>query len=657
MARQLDFLPPSELKIKAQPGQIEPRLWVRRLVLWSEPGVILREIKLRPGLNILWSPDPGDQAKQSSKRSIGHGSGKTLFCRLIRYCLGEDRFAPEEQRASIVHAFPKGAVGAEVVLDGTVWAIFRPIGMERKHYAIPTGSLDAIVAGKVAPTGIEPFLEAVESGILSANVASLIPGDRPFNGWQVALAWLTRDQECRFDNVLDWRSSDSESGSPARNLSVTKTLDALRALIGAITPEECRLRDEIAQLETEQREFNQDIGHRRWEEHKTQTRLISKLGLRRDQVPSGRLAADFLLNTAKDGLARVAAVGKPTDLLNLGSLRNSHDDAENQANNLANQLAGIDARIPEIEKLLTSMKGELPGLSFSLHKADNPHCPICEVPIDTALAEGCKLSHKLPNAEDIRCRRENLQNEISQEFDSLQELKEKQSFLKQALPKARQLADDLVQQVLGAEKIIDARANAWYMARRLIDDASRLDAQQANLEQFLVRADRVAETVTAKRELTAAFRNAQANIFRNLSQFFGAIISQVAGPGAEGNTTLDGNGLHLSVKLGGERTTPAINSLKVIAFDLAVLCMSIEGRSHLPAFLIHDSPREADLGLSIYHQLFYFMQDLEAVGNMPLFQYIVTTTTRPPDEMLEAPWLIDTLGGAPADARLLKRDL
>lgn len=85
--------------------------------------------------------------------------------------------------------------------------------------------------------------------------------------------------------------------------------------------------------------------------------------------------------------------------------------------------------------------------------------------------------------------------------------------------------------------------------------------------------------------------------------------------------------------------------------------MSMEGRTHIPAFLIHDSPREADLGLSIYHELFHLVQELEQVGNQPLFQYIVTTTTRPPDELLEEPWLRDTLGGAPADARLLRRDL
>lgn len=657
MTRQLDLLAPSELRITPQTGCIEPRLWVRRLVLWSEPGVILREIKLRPGLNIIWSPDPGDQAKSALGHSMGHGSGKTLFCRLIRYCLGEDRFAPDEQQSSIAMAFPKGAVGAEVILDGTVWTILRPIGMNRQHYAIPNGDLDSIIAGKVTSTGIEPFLKAVESTILSADVATLVPVDRPFHAWLVALAWLARDQECRFDKVLDWRSPASDSGSPARNLSGSKTLDALRALIGAITPEECRLKEEITQLEAKQKDAGQEIGHSRWESGKAQTRLISQLGLRRDEVPAGRLAVDVLRKAAKEWLAHVASVKPGTDVADLNGLRSSAESADKRAIDLSIELAEIQGQIPIIERLISALNGELPALSVNLKKAENPVCPICEVPIDHALVEGCKLSHKLPNYDEIRTRWGKLKEEIAQESNCLREYIERQAIIKNNLPATLQYADELKNQVRSAEQVREARTDAWYKARRLIDEAGHLDDLLDALEKMQTSADKLTEKIEAKRDRTSAFRDAQANVFHRLSYFFDSIIRHVAGPGAEGKTTLDGNGLKLSVKLGGERSTPAIDSLKVIVFDLAVLCMSMEGRTHIPAFLIHDSPREADLGLSIYHQIFHLLKDLEKMGEQPLFQYIVTTTTRPPDEFQKEPWLRDMLGGVPADARLLRRDL
>ena len=82
----------------------------------------------------------------------------------------------------------------------------------------------------------------------------------------------------------------------------------------------------------------------------------------------------------------------------------------------------------------------------------------------------------------------------------------------------------------------------------------------------------------------------------------------------------------------------------------------MERLTHLLAFLIHDSPREADLGLGVYHRLFQFVRDLEDAGDGPSFRYIVTTTTSPPNALRMDPWLVDTLGGA-AEDRLLRRDL
>jgi hypothetical protein len=77
----------------------------------------------------------------------------------------------------------------------------------------------------------------------------------------------------------------------------------------------------------------------------------------------------------------------------------------------------------------------------------------------------------------------------------------------------------------------------------------------------------------------------------------------------------------------------------------------------MPDFLLHDSPREADLGLSIYHRLFQFARNLQRFGPVPLFQYIVTTTTEPPREFLDEEWRRLTIHGAPASERLLMVDL
>ena len=86
MPLQPDLLGPPSLTAQPVVGQNGPRLWVKRLAIWQEPGgEKIRDISFRPGLNIIWSPDGGDAlSSESPTDAIGHGSGKTLFCRA--YC-------------------------------------------------------------------------------------------------------------------------------------------------------------------------------------------------------------------------------------------------------------------------------------------------------------------------------------------------------------------------------------------------------------------------------------------------------------------------------------------------------------------------------------------------------------------------------------------
>lgn len=656
MAGQLDLLGRAGLKLNPDRNRSEPRLWVRRLVIWSEPGVVLREIPLRPGLNIIWSPDPAEQAyTQKGISSLGHGSGKTLFCRLLRYCLGEDRFATDEQRYRITEAFPNGRVGAEVVVDGDRWAVVRPIGTGRQHFAIRDTDLDQLATGKFAATGMEPFLKVVESAVLSDDVVALIPGDHPQHAWLVALAWLSRDQECRFDKVLDWRSSDSDSDSPARGLSATKLLDAVRALIGAIVRDEYTLRAEIGEMETQQKEAVHEAAQCGREADRLHAELVIALGLNTDDIPPGRLAIEVLRGAAKANLARSAAVDSTVDVTDLESLRSQADKASQQVEALEKNLAQVEARIPEIESLIRRIKGEMPGATAAVDRSANPLCPVCEVPIDQALAEGCKLSHKVPDLNAARQRLEQVKRDVEQESERLQKNKDMKQRLDNELHPARKHADALYHQLEAAERARNARDETWFNGRRLVGDVDRLDRLLLEQEHMQARADTLESDIEAKRNHATALRDAQADVFIRLSQFFDAIIRELVGPKATGKVVLDGNGLKLSVELGGERSTAAIDSLKVIAFDLAVMCMSIEGGIHVPAFLVHDSPREADLGLSVYQRLFHLARSLEK-DEPPLFQYIVTTTTRPPDELRDEPWLRETLGGT-AETRLMRRDL
>ena len=655
MPRQLELLERSGLEIQPGAGRSEPRLWIRRLVIWSEPGVILREVILRPGLNIIWAPDPADRPSDTEEAAPGHGSGKTLFCRLLRYCLGEDRFAPSEQREKIVATFPNGMVGAEIMVDGTQWAVVRPIGTTRKHFAIRDTAVGAVKID-ADPSGMDPFLEAVTASILSDDVAALVPVNDRLNAWPVALAWLARDQECRFDKPLDWRSADSDSGSPARTLSAQEHLDAVRAFIGAIIPEESKLRTEIGELQTQRDRTGRDATQQAREVDRLRARVLGELGQGSDDLPPGRMAVEPMRKAAIHRLAQLSQLDSAVDLSDVADLRSEAEEARLRLEELNRRLAVEGARIKEIEGLVARINGEFPGASAHAAAADQPVCEICEVPIDRALAEGCRLSHKLPDLDAAKRRMERLEHDRSRETSRLEASRTERGRIIAQLDPAQRHFESTGESVEAVARMREARTDAWYKARRVIDDVDWLDEllmEQERIQSHPAELDRAIED---KREQAGSFRAAHAKTFHRLSRLFDAILRELIGPEVTGRVFLDGNGLKLSVELGGERSTAAIDSLKVIAFDLAAMCMSIEGQAHQPAFLIHDSPREADLGLSIFHRLFNVARKMEDIGVRPVFQYIVTTTTKPPSELSRAPWLAGTFGGATTE-RLLKRDL
>ena len=107
----------------------------------------------------------------------------------------------------------------------------------------------------------------------------------------------------------------------------------------------------------------------------------------------------------------------------------------------------------------------------------------------------------------------------------------------------------------------------------------------------------------------------------------------------------------------GEVSTAALDSLKIVAFDLAALHMAIEEKADLPPLLIHDSPREADLDGQLYARLFSLVHQWEEEAEAPCFQYIVTTTTAPPSELQGDNYVKLRMSSTPAEERLFRMDI
>lgn len=659
---QREMFQPPGLKVTPKEGSREPRLWFRRFVIWPEPGAApIQDRTFGPGLNIIWSPDPVDRSVHDADEpppGPGHGAGKTLVCRLLRYCLGEPHFAADVLRTKISSAFKDGRVGVEVVVDGKSWAIVRSIGVFGHDVVLEGGTLETAVSPETAATGMAPFVEMLAERFVTPDVAPLV-ANAPQRAWLLALAWLSRDQECHFGKATDWRIDGGKSGSPAHGMSVGDATNVVRALIGAITPKEHDLEAQLAKLKKEREDEARGIERRRWLIENALKKLMKEIEIEGQTVPDGDLLGPFLRSVASKRVAKVAVVDMQGAMASVPDLEALTDEAQKEVERLGKEITKAEGEANTAAAVAKQIESESPGLSATIDEAEAPMCPVCEVPIDRVLAEGCKLSHKLPDLASLHERRAKNAQDLREQKAKEQAARKAVERLGAELATAIATRDRARKDLTAARKLRDDRAEAWYSVRRVGDDVDSLEKllhENATAEKKVARLD---DQLKELKQGVAAERDQHALVFNRLGTHFDPLVRRLLGrvPTARGNVHHDGNGLQLVVDFGGERNTPAIDLVKVLAFDLATLCRSIEGATQLPALLIHDSPRSSDLGLSIYHELFHLMRELEDVGGAPLFQYIVTTTSRPPDELVGDHRVRLKLKGAPAEARLLGRDL
>ena len=224
-----------------------PRLWVERVwILESrEPMRCVRKIALRPGVNVVWAREPeGDSG--SGVASAGHGVGKTSFCLLLRYVLGDDASAISALRVKAAANFPKGGVAAQVHIEGVSWLVFRPFGASSSSWAKVGNQLDELLA-EPRTTAFQDYLEALQSTFIGRLPTQTLPGTNQPLEWRHLLAWCIREQRTRFDGFFHWREGD---GLGFRRSRVDPPL-FVSAVLGILNVDVVRLLQEAEQLDEE----------------------------------------------------------------------------------------------------------------------------------------------------------------------------------------------------------------------------------------------------------------------------------------------------------------------------------------------------------------------------------------------------------------------
>lgn len=592
------FSPAEKPPLRPNPARPEPALWVARLLILRAPRVaedtVIQDIRLRRGLNILWAPPtpPPAEGDAPANRLTGHSAGKTTFCRLIRYLLGETRFGTTRTQERIRSKLEDGWVVGEIVVQSERWTVGRPFSRGIHPFAVRGAAAEGPFE---ASGGYQDFLAAVAGAVTGKIPVKMLPHARAPMTWDLVLTWLARDQEARFADLLDWRAPASESESPNPITADRGVL--VRAVLDLMSDEESELQQ--------------------------RTEMLSQ---KRDQIRAG---APPLLARAAEDRRRLA------ELL---------DVSEAQAD------VGPLFTEQWLLKRRTSLDEAERGLSGRIAEATQ-----AEDARDQASEDVGTLAERLREAEGRLAR--------YSDPEVIERLEGDVSAVRQALAEAQARRSDLKAEAVRLRAALDEERAHFHQGRAGLVEIERferyaketqasLDAIEQGARRLTEELGRVAERRTARRREHAAARE-------RFERRFNEVVRALLGPAFTGGVNLVRGQIELHVTDRGERTGAAMETIKLLAFDLAALALRLEGHGSFPGFLIHDGPREADLAEGIYEQLFRYAVDLEKKQQEePAFQYIVTTTGAPPEELQRAPWLLSpTLDASMAEGRLLKEDL
>jgi len=624
-----------------------PGLWIGRVVLFAsiKPLQPIREISLHRGLNIVWGLDE-DGGIEDRVIVAGHGVGKTTFCRLLRYCLGEPTFGTKRAREQIRLTFPQGYVTAEIHLQGKQWAVARPIGSGRLSYAAKDVTVEELLDNRPGSDSYHKFRDVLEDTILDNLAKRTVAGSKQTIKWAHLLAWCTRDQEARFQSMWQWRSPRSESETPAFERPKADGHFVMRAVFGLLTGEEVNLAERLAAIQQEIAKTERNIVERQkepeyWSRHHTK-RLKGLLGL--DQSEDVFLAQNGLFGLPNRISAEKDQLTKEAD-----ALYSEIADFDEKISELS---AGVQAHEKELTLLTSFLDTTQAGLAEleagvidkqrerkELELFETETCIYGKVFLKDceyirrrmnllSLSEAADSKH----AEEVMPKREKaileLKNDIGQQKNVVAELRQQRQELleeRRKLQDQRELIMRQKQELLATFEELESWTDLL--------EGKRVDTMLFDLQRNLDLLNEEKEGVQAQ---LADLLKSHSEHIDELRRVFDDTVKEALSKDYSGMVTFDRGELNFQITHGETLAGEAIDTLMILLGDMSAVILGMCGRGHHPGFLVHDSPREADLGVRVYHSFLRFVAELHSRcggANQAPFQYIVTTTTTPPKEL------------------------
>ena len=640
----------------------EPLVWIKELRIYKDYSTqeVLREIKLHKGCNVLWSaPSADTEIKLYDSGLSGHAAGKTTFCRLLRYGLGEKSYGNEHLQERIDGRFINGRVVAEVSITGETWLVSLPLGCGDTAFVIQDGSFDLQFDSDLSKEPIKIYHDKLEDA-LSSKLPATFNDERKIL-WRHILPSVSRDQECRYSSFLSFRHTDSNSHT--QNMSTEDKVIALKALCGFIDSEESKLATE---LEAYKRDLSAKVNEIEALSHKYETiKDFFFEGLENPPAEDALFFQDKYKTVLKEyekvqGSIEKSDLSPQTKLIQV-RFEDLNEEYVLLWNDYKKELQDL-----ELDKIqLSNLKGEERKKDRDLYNAknDKPRGR-CNTPLQIAYSNNCPcvegsvtdFQSLIENKKGMTEQRKELSEWISKKEGELKELLASVQGKKKELTSLEaQYKESLLQDRLNDRKLFKREAEL----ERELESLERALSFEREMKALTEEQSKIEKNILKTEKNLNSLRSSHKWKVRELQTLYTDVLQACIGKEVSSELAFHANRIHAEVVKNGVRRSAAIDTIKLLALDLALMKYSINSQGYHPRFLIHDSPREADLAKDIYSRFLMYaaknMMPKELVEN---YQYIITTTEPPPKELQEEGYLLKPiLNASKAEERLFKMDL
>ena len=481
--------------------------------------------------------------------------------------------------------------------------------------------------------------------------------------WQHLIQWVCRDQECRLIQLTDWRSKLSKSESP--DISVDDQHALMRAAVGLLDEAE-RLELENnsklvreKQRATDRAPIEKEIA---LNEHRQLEEAVGKSLPTPDSPLLAQIVTDETQALIKLKDVEIAAIESDPEL---ERFRRLVEEVVGRTAAAGSQITLLDELLKKLQvRFEMSQREQRQSSNADFRASLKPGTGYCAVPMKEAIANGCTLARaEVTDLGSIQVLKgyEQQGNEIKEEMESHGSRK---ASLLNGLRQFKEEEHVARKQLMERETLLNRTRGQVHTERaglvNRIALARNAHAAWVRSTELTGRISSLEKEIEISQSKQASLRVRKESAVRQLSHLYDQVVRGVLGNSVSGSIELGGRYLSARIERNGDVSSGAIDTIKILAFDLASMAASVAGQGHHPRFLLHDSPREADMAALTYQRFFLWVRQLESLfGQQPCnFQYIITTTEAPPAELRCSPWLLDpVLDASMPEKRLLGVDL